>query len=49
MARKKISFKVWWKQFFCTHRNWYMDNQIRTIECVKCKKRATVKEYKNLY
>ena len=33
----------------CTHEEWDMDTQIRTIKCRKCKKMAWVKEYKNLY
>lgn len=33
----------------CTHEEWDMDNQIRTIRCRSCGKKAWVKEYKNLY
>ena len=33
----------------CTHEEWDMDNQIRTIKCRSCGKKAWVKEYKNLY
>ena len=33
----------------CTHEEWDMDNQIRTIKCRSCSKKAWVKEYKNLY
>ena len=33
----------------CTHEEWDMDNQIRTIKCRGCGKNAWVKEYKNLY
>lgn len=33
----------------CMHEEWDMDNQIRTIKCRSCGKKAWVKEYKNLY
>lgn len=33
----------------CTHEEWDMDNQVRTIKCRSCGKKAWVKEFKNLY
>jgi Zn ribbon nucleic-acid-binding protein len=37
------------KENVCNHDKWAMDNQIRTIECLKCGKRSSVSEYKDLY
>lgn len=37
------------RQKRCNHNKWDMDNQIRTIKCRGCGKKAWVKEYKNLY
>jgi len=37
------------KQENCKHEKWYMDKQIRTIECCECGKRAWVEDYKDLY
>lgn len=43
------AFKIWLKQTLCKHKEWNSDKQIRTIECINCKKRAWVKDYINLY
>lgn len=37
------------KEQNCKHLHWNMDNQIRTIECKGCGKRAWVDDYVNLY
>lgn len=42
---KKINFL----SLFCKHSKWNSDTQIRTIECIKCGKRAWVNDYVNLY
>lgn len=33
----------------CEHKHWNCDNQIRTIECKDCGKRAWIDDYVNLY
>lgn len=33
----------------CEHKHWNCDNQIRTIECKECGKRAWIDDYVNLY
>lgn len=33
----------------CEHKEWDMDNQIRTIKCRQCGKKAWVLEIKDLY
>ena len=40
---------TWAKQKWCNHEKWDSDNQIRTIECKRCGKRAWVDTYRNLY
>lgn len=42
---KKINFL----SLFCKHSKWNSDTQIRTIECIKCGKRAWINDYVNLY
>lgn len=37
------------KQLFCPHHNWNGDKQIRTIECIRCGKRAWIQDYVHLY
>lgn len=37
------------EQEACKHEKWFMDKQIRTIECCECGKRAWVEDYKDLY
>lgn len=37
------------KHLNCSHEKWNCDNQIRTIECIKCGKRAWIEDYVNLY
>lgn len=37
------------KQENCPHDKWFMDKQIRAIECCECGKRAWVEDYKDLY
>jgi len=41
--------KVYEKQDNCKHEKWNCDNQIRTIECISCGKRAWIDDYVNLY
>ena len=45
----KNNFRTFIKQFFCKHKQWICDTQIRVIECKKCGKRAWIKEYKDLF
>lgn len=33
----------------CKHEKWHCDKQIRTIECIECKKRAWIEDYVDLY
>lgn len=42
-------FFIWHSQITCEHKEWNCDTQIRVIECKKCKKRAWIKDYKNLF
>lgn len=37
------------RQRLCKHEKWFMDKQIRTIECCECGKRAWVEDFKDLY
>jgi len=41
--------KKYIKQQNCKHEKWYMDKQIRTIECCECGKQAWVEDFKDLY
>ena len=45
--KREIEIPV--KKEICEHLEWDIDNQIRTIKCRSCGKKAWVKEYKNLY
>lgn len=41
--------KKFLKRLFCRHKNYYMDTQIRTLECTNCGHRSWFIGHKNLY
>lgn len=44
-----IKLYIYFQQLFCKHEDWLHDTQIRTIECAKCGKRASIAEYVDLF
>lgn len=42
-------YKTYKEQQKCSHKKWNCDNQIRTIECIECGKRAWIEDYRNIY
>ena len=42
-------FLFWYNQLICRHEKWDCDNQIRVIECKRCKKRARIVDYRDIF